>query len=285
MPWLKIDDRMPQHRKVRRLSHGGFRLYMTLLCLCARDQNDGHLHAEDIEDVLDSREFRDDDGDALVAELVERGLLDEGDTGMQVHDFTDYNPTKAKTEADRERNAARQQAWRDRQRGVTDAATTDGRNAVTNGDVTQGRNTVSNGAPSRPGPARPDPSPLTPTGVRRADDADVPHPQPELRNTAAVLASIGLTRNQARDFLAHLRSTGTRNTGALVSSLYRSGELLARLEEWRLVSEADAQARAAPTPGKRTTDDKVRDGLALAAKFAAEEAAAHTPPALEQIGA
>jgi hypothetical protein len=112
--WLKIDDRMPEHRKVRRLSHAAFRLHVTLLCLCARDVNDGQVTRDDVDDALDARPFRDDDGDALLAELVAAGLLDVDGDGWRVHDYLDHNPSRADVEAQREREREKKRAQRAR---------------------------------------------------------------------------------------------------------------------------------------------------------------------------
>lgn len=38
--WLKTDDRFPEHRKIRRLSDGAYRLHHTAMCACAKDETD-----------------------------------------------------------------------------------------------------------------------------------------------------------------------------------------------------------------------------------------------------
>src|SRR5258708_6068271 len=78
--------------------------------------------------------------------LADVGLLDgEGDDGWAIRNYLDFNPSKDKVLETRQRNAERQQRWRDKG--------TEGQshNAVTR-PVSNG---VSNDAPARPGPTPP----------------------------------------------------------------------------------------------------------------------------------
>lgn len=176
MTWLKIDDRMPEHRKVRRLSHAAFRLHVTLMCLCARDATDGAVTRDDVDDVLDTRPFRDEDGDALVDELVERGLLDVDGDGWHVHDYLDHNPSREDVEARRQREREKKRAQRARGYANTDRDDA-GRFVspdLSPGDTPGDSPDLSPGAfrgaspATRPVPSRPK---ETPNGVSRAADA------------------------------------------------------------------------------------------------------------------
>lgn len=85
----------------------------------------------------------------FVAELVEAGLWEVAEDGWQLHDFLDYQPSKAQVTADRKKTAERQKRWRERHSETRDDSVSNGRsNGVTNGG--------SNAAPTRPDPSRPE---------------------------------------------------------------------------------------------------------------------------------
>lgn len=188
MPWLKVDDGFAAHPKVERLRRAtrgddlafasAITTWTMMAADCAGRSTDGEFTAERAERVvlLPSAVVR--RALDLLAEVV---LLERGHDGetWRFHDWSDYQPTKADRDAERRANAARQKAWRDRQRavavthdrnGVTDTVTNGVTNAVSNG-VSNGvsnavtdsvTNAVSNGerapsrnaAPSRPVPSR-----------------------------------------------------------------------------------------------------------------------------------
>lgn len=197
MPWVRFDDQFASHRKVTRLSDAAFRLHVSAVFWCARNLTDGAVPEVDVENVC----ARVRSPQKFVTELVRQGLWHEtgavcdspdcpahpdnagsnavtanGETGWLIHDYLEYQPSKARVERERESNASRQKRWREQQKN---------RNAVTNG----GSNAVSNSAPARPVPTRPvegglgegespteragDPPPPTlHTGPRPADRCD-----------------------------------------------------------------------------------------------------------------
>lgn len=112
MTWLKVDDRFPGHRKVRRLSDGAFRLHVTALCACAHDLTDGLVTRDDLDEFPSVKQTG-----KHVAELVERGLWDEVEGGWVIHDYLDFNPSKADVDAEREAARERQRRWKARRRG------------------------------------------------------------------------------------------------------------------------------------------------------------------------
>lgn len=175
MPWLKVDDGFAAHPKVERLrraSRGNdlaFAACITTWTMmatdCAGRSTDGEFSAERAARVV-----------LLPSDLVRRALdiltevvlLERGEEPetWRFHDWSDYQPTKADRDAERKAGAARQKAWRDRQRavavthdrnGVTNGVTNDVSNAVTDGvtnAVSNGERTPSrNDAPSRPVPS------------------------------------------------------------------------------------------------------------------------------------
>jgi hypothetical protein len=159
--WLRIEGRMPQHRKVAPLSDRAFRLHVTAKCWCVEQESDGIVPA-DIPSTLTAAPR----GKALkdtIAELVKAQLWHETDGGYRIHDFLQYNPSHAQQEASRAATKRRVQQHRER-----------AGNAVGNG-VT--------GALVAPTPNPipiPIPDPIQPTNTNsRPDRSPAPEPPPK----------------------------------------------------------------------------------------------------------
>lgn len=131
MPWVRLDDRFPSHRKVALLSDRAFRLYVSALCWSSENLTEGLIRDRELAVVTRVRGAK-----TAAKELEEAQLWDRIAGGWQIHDFLEYNPDRAKVKAEREANAARQQAWRDRKRAekeAQEAAEKAARNAPRNG--------------------------------------------------------------------------------------------------------------------------------------------------------
>lgn len=171
MPWVRLDDRFPSHRKVAMLSDRAFRLYVSALCWSSENLTEGRVLERELPFVARLRGAK-----KAAAELEEANLWDGIDGGWVIHDYLEYNPDRAKVKSERASNAARQKAFRDRKKAERNARS----NGVTNreesvkddasatrrrhdGDTTEKdrrsenhresqvtgfRNAVSNGAPS-----------------------------------------------------------------------------------------------------------------------------------------
>lgn len=146
MPWAKLDDRMPWSRKIQPLSDAAFRLYVTGIAWCAAELTDGFISDDNVA-LLPLRRNR----KAAAGELVERKLWTRTEGGYMVHDFLEYNRSAARMQQERKARNARQQAFRDRSNGVTNASLQSESNGVTEPP----HNGVSNASPSRPVPSRP----------------------------------------------------------------------------------------------------------------------------------
>lgn len=99
LTWLKLDDAMPAHRKLRRLSDAAFRLHVTALCDCAHHQTDGAVSRDEVETLT-----RAPTGERLrkaIEELEGAGLWETTEAGWMIHDFLDYNPSAASSQAKR----------------------------------------------------------------------------------------------------------------------------------------------------------------------------------------
>lgn len=64
MPYLNIDDGMPDHPDVWELSSDAFRLYVAAMCYCAKWGTDGYLPRNKVRSLTPNAD------DVLVAELV-----------------------------------------------------------------------------------------------------------------------------------------------------------------------------------------------------------------------
>jgi hypothetical protein len=115
VPWVRFDDQFPIHRKVGGLSDAAFRLHVEAIFWCARNLTDGFVATEDVLAMATARRPL-----RLVPELVARGNWVEVDGGWQIHDYLEYQPSKAKVERERKQKAERQQRWIDNKRRRTD---------------------------------------------------------------------------------------------------------------------------------------------------------------------
>lgn len=155
MSWVRLDDQFPIHRKVDSLSDPAFRLHVSAICWCARNTTDGYVSEADLAAAAPRTMKR---PDRFVPELVRRGVWSSAADGWTIHDYLDYQPSKARIEEDRKKNAQRQRKFaarrKDRDQGKPETP-----NAVTNASATPlGAKTnavadgVTNAAPSRPVP-------------------------------------------------------------------------------------------------------------------------------------
>jgi hypothetical protein len=148
MPWIKVDDHFDEHPKFAKAGPLGIAMWLAGLAYCNRNLTDGFVpwgiarsllaweflkpHPEDA-----SREMiwtvdvgRGMHGEQVTCEfvielLVDAGLWEDVPGGYRVHDFDDYQPSKAEVLAEREKVRGRVTKCRNARR-----------NAVTNGGVT-----------------------------------------------------------------------------------------------------------------------------------------------------
>lgn len=132
MPWVRLDDRFPSHRKVALLSDRAFRLYVSALCWSSENLTEGRILEKELPLVARVRGPK-----TAVAELEAAGLWDRADVGWVIHDYLEYNPDRARVQSERAAGAARQKAFRERKKAEKEAARNGDRNAPRNG-VTRG---------------------------------------------------------------------------------------------------------------------------------------------------
>jgi hypothetical protein len=121
MVWAKIDDEILDNPKISRAGPLGFALHVAAITWCCRNLTDGYIPYSRVNCLLDftppsmsvhdtkSEESIYQGADPIeIAEwLVECGLWHEEPGGFRLNDFLNYNPSKAKVLAERERARAK----------------------------------------------------------------------------------------------------------------------------------------------------------------------------------
>ena len=91
MSWLRIEGKMPSHRKVAPLSDAAFRLHVTALAWCVEQKTNGEVPAN-IPATFPSAP-RGKKLVQVVDELIAAGLWVHADIGSwRIHDFLEFNP-------------------------------------------------------------------------------------------------------------------------------------------------------------------------------------------------
>jgi hypothetical protein len=99
MAWAKLDDGFHAHPKVMQAGLAATGLHVLAISYCSRYLTDGHVSAEFVRQVASRNASK------LVSKLVEAGLWEvrdeKPDSGWIVHDYLDYNPSRAEVIAAR----------------------------------------------------------------------------------------------------------------------------------------------------------------------------------------
>lgn len=109
MPWARLDDGMHLARKIRRLDSVAFRLYVSAILDCCREQSDGIIEGEALRELLPRREYHEDHVRTLLSAgllhgenspvcrselcLSREGLPVVGSDSYVVHDFGEWQMT------------------------------------------------------------------------------------------------------------------------------------------------------------------------------------------------
>lgn len=158
--WFRVDDTFLGHPKAVGLSNDALATWTRAGDWCAWQLTDGAFGRDQLAEFAGDA----DDPDAVAADLLRRRLWEPGaeDGQVQFHDWTDWNPSRAKVLARRKAGANRLARWRENRTAGNavsnpvsggDAVTNDVSgpgNAVTNA-VTGPRNDVSNANPDPKG--------------------------------------------------------------------------------------------------------------------------------------
>ncbi|WP_405561891.1 hypothetical protein [Streptomyces sp. NBC_01180] len=283
MPWVRLDDRFPSHRKVALLSDRAFRLHITALCWSSENLTEGKILDAELRVIAHIRNTK-----AAAKELEERGLWDRVEGGWELHDFLEYNPDKAKVQADRDSNAARQKAFRDRKKAEREAKKAGGESA-NNPDRNGVTAPVSNSTPV------PAPVPLSPTEREKASyagerDPAIPRNLLPLRDalTAAGvivgwdLDTTGWFRLEAIVKRTAVAALVAHAVTAVHRARTRPQSVRYFLAGWQALPPVAEGAPTSPSADilpftaarPSTTDQRVAAGLDLAARLRAQEGTA-----------
>lgn len=101
MTWVKLDEQFPEHRKVIAAGGDAAWLFICMLAYCNRNETDGVIPGDVVARLSDRRHPA-----KLTARLFDVGLLEGHPDGWLVHDYHEYQPSRAKLDA--ARDAARE---------------------------------------------------------------------------------------------------------------------------------------------------------------------------------
>lgn len=96
MPWIRLDDSFADHPKVERVGPLAAWLHVTALCYCGRHLTDGRIpktKALRLADVASPQDH--------VDALVRVGLWHEDGDDYVIHDYLEYQPSRADVEHER----------------------------------------------------------------------------------------------------------------------------------------------------------------------------------------
>lgn len=106
MPYLNMDDNFADHPKIDALSDGAFRLHVAGLCFCAKNTTDGIVEAIRVPRL--TRTYK----ASFLKELLAATIWLEHPQGYEIHDYLDWNKSRAWWDKKREDDAKRKAAWR-----------------------------------------------------------------------------------------------------------------------------------------------------------------------------
>lgn len=121
MPWVRIDEHAMEHPKVAGLPDGAFRLWVVGLSYCQKFLTDGFIADAALRSL---RAF----SPKRQQELLTAGLWQAADGGVAIHDFLDWNESRARVMAARHHARNRLRKYRDKH--VSNAVS----HSVSNGD-------------------------------------------------------------------------------------------------------------------------------------------------------
>lgn len=152
MPWFKVDDSFESHPKVKAIPRArrikAIGLWTLAGSWSARQLTDGFVPAYMLDELAASK--------TEANTLVEVGLWSSVDGGYVFKDWHDWQPTKAKVEADREAAKERMRSARERKRGSRSADVRANESVTPTNGSREVRSTPGSLTPTRPDPTRPD---------------------------------------------------------------------------------------------------------------------------------
>ena len=114
MAYAQVDDLFADHHKNVSLSDAAFRLHVTGILYCNRQLTDGYIPADDVPRLV--RRYK----KAALVELLTIGqwqsvtIPDTGVVGYLLHDYLDWNPSRAVVEDRKAKARKRKRDWQER---------------------------------------------------------------------------------------------------------------------------------------------------------------------------
>lgn len=96
MAWVKLDDGFTEHPKVQEVGGDAAWLHVCALSYCNRNLTDGFIASGVVHRLSDRRNPR-----KLAERLTAAGLWDVTPGGWTIHDYLEFQPSKAKVDAER----------------------------------------------------------------------------------------------------------------------------------------------------------------------------------------
>jgi hypothetical protein len=113
MTWGRLDDSFYDNPKVLaalEIDVASIALHARAIAYAARHEKDGHLTQHAVCSLMPSQPDR----ESAVAALTQTGLWHENGEGYVIHDFLDYNPSRAELVEKRRRDRERKKVSRER---------------------------------------------------------------------------------------------------------------------------------------------------------------------------
>lgn len=250
MEWFRVESVFPESDKVEKLERLHTRLFEKAItmwvfagCFCSRNSTDGRISERQLARLVPTIKRP----KLVIAALKDSGLIEPDATApgsLTMHDYLDYNPSKAEKEKWREDNRRRQQDLRDRRsNALRDKESNGVTNGVTNGKVTEGRN----GSPFRTGPVR--------TGPNNSRDSGSEEPSTQKQiEQLEVLYTVGVAA-AAREACALSRKNGKMTDSVWLRTLNK-------LATYPKERAEEAMVKMAETYGDGEKDEQYMIGIA-----------------------
>jgi hypothetical protein len=199
MSWVKLDDKLPHHPKVRALppsiAKPAYGLYVASIQFCQHYDTDGMIRRADLHLILPSatkpttRE---------ITALVLVGLWEETPSGWCVHDYLEHNLSSGERKQAQSANKTRQEKYRD---------------ALRNASGNASRNALQTSPPPLPSqsPPNPLPNPNPSPPLKRPTDGFSAN-GPETAKTAALRYPTTEAEYLAATRIARSPPTGPRGS-------------------------------------------------------------------------
>ena len=101
MPWVRLDDSFSHHPKSLKAGPLGMAMQVAGLCHANRYLTDGFISEETLPMLLDLKELG-ITAAAVAERLIAAGMWEKAEGGYLIHDYGDYQPTKAEVLEERE---------------------------------------------------------------------------------------------------------------------------------------------------------------------------------------